>query len=554
MMPSMHSDATGVDAAAVRQDRMTFVPSLLQAIVLMDGDALVMHVGDRPYVVTERGQSSLASDPLTAEAIAGVLEQLLPDESRRILDEVGATQCVLPENPLFPRERFSVVAARGGDDVWVEIRRTELRRRTKNGPTPSAPASTREGPRSLVDIRSRQTETARDDEAPTPAIILPLTRANMRPEASTPLVEPALSRLDRLVRTAVARGASTIYLVSGARPTIRVDGDIRTLDGTPVLSSSDVESLLLTQMPERGAHAFRRGAAGEWTSEFTDIGRIRCVSFRDHRGPGGVLHIMPQRAMTVEQLGLSREIEGLVEDSEGLLLVTGPRQSGKRTLMSALVDHINRTRHVHVITIERDINVVHERIGSLVSQREARDEAGMASLLREALREDPDVLVIDDARTTEVAGLALEASAAGRLVICGFPARSAAAAIDGFIDLSPTGARHRTQLSLSRSLTGVVAQVLLKKTGGGRLAARELLLNTPAVASLLAEGNTSQLPVAIESGRRYGMVPLNDAIGAFARSGAVDVREAYRWSADRPGLLTLLQSHGVDTSMVERLA
>ncbi|MEQ1911449.1 MAG: ATPase, T2SS/T4P/T4SS family, partial [Vicinamibacterales bacterium] len=474
----MHSDATGVDAAAVLQDRMTFVPSLLQAIVAMDGDALVMHVGDKPYVVTERGQSSLGSDPLTAEAIAGVLEHLLPEESRRVLDEVGATQCVLPENPLFPRERFSVVAARGGDDVWVEIRRTELRRRAKSGPAPSlpsSPASTREGPRSVVDIRARQTETAREDEAPTPAIVLPLTRTTTRSEASTPLLEPALARLDRLVRTAVARGASTIYLVSGARPTIRVDGDIRTLDGTAVLSSSDVESLLLTQMPERGAHAFRRGAAGEWTSELTDIGRVRYQSFRDHRGPGGVLHIMPQRATTVEQLGLSREIEELVDQSEGLLLVTGPRQSGKRTLMSALVDHINRTRHVHVITIERDINVVHERIGSLVSQREARDEAAMAGLLREALREDPDVLVIEEVRTTEVAGLALEASAAGRLVICGLPARSAAAAIDGFIDLSPAGDRHRTQLSLSRSLTGVVAQVLLKKTGGGRLAARELL-------------------------------------------------------------------------------
>ena len=554
MMPSMHSDATGVAAAAVLQDRMTCVPSLLQAIVLMDGDALVMHVGDKPYVVTERGQSSLASDPLTAEAIAGVLEQLLPDESRRILDEVGATQCVLPENPLFPRERFSVVAARGGDDVWVEIRRTELRRRPTSGPTPSAPASTREGPRSLVDIRTRQTETAREDESPTPAIVLPLTRTSMRSDASTPLIEPALSRLERLLRTAAARGASTIYLVSGARPTIRVDGDIRTLDGTGVLSTSEVESLLLTQMPERTAHACRRGAAGEWTSEFADVGRVRCVSFRDHRGPGGVLHLMPQRAMTVEQLGLSREIEGLIEESEGLLLVTGPSQSGKRTLMSAFVDHINRTRHVHVITVEREINVVHDRIGSLVSQREARDEAGMADMVREALREDPDVLVIGDVRTTDVAGLALDASAAGRLVICGFPARSASAAMDGFIDLSAAGDRQRTQLSLSRSLTGVVAQVLLKKTGGGRLAARELLLNTPAVASLLADGNMSELPMAIESGRRHGMVPLNDAIGAFARSGAVDVREAYRWSADRPGLLALLHSHGVDTSMVQRLA
>lgn len=552
MMPSMHSDAAGVDTAAVHEDGTAFVPSLLQAIVLMDGDALVMHVGDKPYVVTARGQSNLAGDPLTSNAIASVLAQLLPDESRRILDEVGATQCVLPESPLFPHERFTVVAARGGDDVWIEIRRTELRRRPASGPAPAAPAPTREGPRSLVDIRARQAEATREDEGSSPGVVLPL-RTSTRTDTSTPLVEPAQARLERLVRSAVARGASTIFLVSGARPTMRVDGDIKTLDGAGVLSSGDVESLLGVQMPEQGVFAFRRGETVEWTSELADLGRLRALSYRDHRGPGGVLHIVPQRAMTMDQLGLSQEIEGLVDHSEGLLLVTGLRQSGKRTLVSAFVDQINRTRHVHVITIERDVTVVHERIGSLVSQRVARDEAGMAGLVRQVLREDPDVLVIDDVRTAEVAQLALEASAA-RLVICGFQAASAAAAIDGFIDLSIAGDRARAQLALSRNLLGVVAQVLLKKASGGRLAARELLLNTPAVAGLLADGDTSQLPVAIESGRRHGMVPLNDAIAGFARSGAVDVREAYRCSADRPGLLMLLHSHGVDTSTVERFA
>jgi twitching motility protein PilT len=190
----------------------------------------------------------------------------------------------------------------------------------------------------------------------------------------------------------------------------------------------------------------------------------------------------------------------------------------------------------------------------MVSQREVRGAEHMAPAVRSALREDPDILVLEDVRTAELVDLALDAAAAGRLVICGFPARSAAAAIDGIIDLSPPSERRRVEVSLAQNLRGVVAQVLLKKAGGGRLAARELLLNTPAVASLLAEGKTSQLPLAIEGGRKHGMVPLNDALGGFTQSGAIDVREAYRCSADRPGLLALLQRQGVDTSQVERLA
>jgi len=307
-------------------------------------------------------------------------------------------------------------------------------------------------------------------------------------------------------------------------------------------------------MPERGAEALRSGAATEWISEFAELGRVRCLSFRDHRGPGGVFRIMPQRAVTTEQLGLSREIQSLADETDGLLVVTGPRLSGKRTLMSAFIDHINRTRHLHIITIERDINIVHERVGSMVSQREVRTAEHMATAVRNALREDPDILVLEDVSSADLVNLALDAAAAGRLVICGFTARSAAGAIDGIIDLSPPSERRRVEVSLAQNLRGVVAQVLLKKAGGGRLAARELLLNTPAVASLLAEGKTSQLPLAIEGGRKHGMVPLNDALGGFAQSGAIEVREAYRCSADRPGLLALLQRQGIDTSQVERLA
>ena len=537
----------------------------------MDGEALVLHVGDKPYVVAESGQVSLANEPLTAEAIGQVIDELLPPESRRLLDDVGATQCVLPVNAQFPNETFSVVAARGGDDLWLEIRRVNApgsaaaaAPQADTAPTPPAasvappeapaPAPRPERRRASGSERRRVIEPAAPDADAQPAVVLPLTRTPVKADVPPPLAEAALSGLDRLLRLAAARGASTLYLVSGARPSIRVDGEVRTLDGATVLEPNAVEALLLTLMPERSAEALRSGAASEWISEFNDLGRVRCLSFRDYRGPGGVFRIMPQRAVTTEQLGLSREIQALASETDGLLVVTGPRLSGKRTLMSAFVDHINRTRHVHIITIERDINIVHERAGSMVSQREVHGGEHMADAVRSALREDPDVLVLEDVRSAELVELALDAAAAGRLVICGFPARSAAAAIDGIIDLSPPEARRRIQLSLAQNLRGVVAQVLLKKTGGGRLAARELLLNTSAVAGLLAEGKTSQLPLAIEGGRKHGMVPLNDALGGFAQSGAVDVREAYRCSADRPGLIALLQRQGVDTSQVERLA
>ncbi|MGE0448330.1 MAG: type IV pilus twitching motility protein PilT [Vicinamibacterales bacterium] len=586
---------------------MTLVQSLLQAIVLMDGEALVLHVGDRPYVVSQNGQISLAKSGMTKESIAAVIRELLPPDSQRALREVGATQCVLPHNPQFSSERFVVVAARGGDDMWVEIRREERpfalggdagesRERgfslepafdaadsadmvdtadaaersdvVEASDAPDAPDTpmfdTRRvsghGAFVLPPFKSPALETPHEIEAdttelePLTAVVLPLTRTPLHPDAPPPLAEPVLSGIDRLLRLAAARGASTLYLSSGAQPSIRLDGEVRALDGAAVLGPNEVESLLLTLMPERGAEALRSGAATEWTSEFADLGRVRCVSFRDHRGPGGVFRMMSQRAVTTDQLGLSREILGLIGETDGVILVTGPRLNGKRTLMSACVDHINRTRRVHVITVEQEIHTAHERAGSIVSQREARGADDMIAVARSALREDPDVLVLEDVHSPALVDLVLQAAASGRLVICGFTARSATAAIDGIIDLFPSQEQPRVRLGLAQQLRGVVAQVLLKKTGGGRLAARELLLNTPAVASLLAEGKTSQLPLAIEGARKNGMVPLNDALGGFVQSGAADVREAYRCSPDRPGLLALLQRQGIDVSALERLA
>jgi twitching motility protein PilT len=389
-----------------------------------------------------------------------------------------------------------------------------------------------------------------------PGVVLPLSRSPIRFDQPPPSVADAtLSGLDRLLRLSAARGASTLYLSSDSRSSVRVDGELQILEGEPVLTARDVESLLLTLMPERSHEALRTGAATEWICDIEDVGRVRCMSFRDHRGPGGVFRLMPTRSVSAEQLGLPPQVQSLAMEQEGLVLVAGPRSSGKRTLISAFVDLMNKTRRDHVITIEREINIVHERGNSFISQREVRgNDDDMLAAARAALREDPDVLVIEDLRTGALMNVALEAAASGHLVVGGFSADTATGAIDQIIDLYAPEYRRQVQIALAASLRGVIVQVLLRKTGGGRLPAREVLLNTPSVSSLIAEGKTSQLPMAIEGGRPYGMMALNDTLVGLVQSGAVDGREAYRQSPDRPGFLAALTRQGIDTAFAERLA
>jgi twitching motility protein PilT len=367
--------------------------------------------------------------------------------------------------------------------------------------------------------------------------------------------DDTLSGLERLLRTASARGASTLYLSSDTRPAVRVDGELQSLDGEPVHTSNDVISLLLTLMPDRSHEALRTGATTEWICDIEDIGRVRCMSFSDHRGPGGVFRLMPVRSVSVDHLGLGREVQSLAHEPEGLVLVVGLRSSGKRTIISALVDLINRTRRAHVITIEREVNIVHDRGSALISQREVRgDDDEVLAAARLAIREDPDVLVLEQIRTGPLMNVAFEAAASGHLVIGGFSAHNTTEAIDRILDLYAPEYSRQVQLALAENLRGVVAQVLLPRTGGGRVPARELLLNTPAVAGVIAEGKTSQLPMAIEGGRRLGMVSLLDALAAYVQSGIVDIRDAYRHATDRPRFLALLKRQGIDTSAVERPA
>jgi twitching motility protein PilT len=424
---------------------------------------------------------------------------------------------------------------------------------------PSTPTPVEPSPPPVQAEPSKAIDLPKASESPrampsAPAVVLSMNRNPIRSETAPPRADDQLSGLERLLRVAAARGASTLYLSCNERPSVRVDGEVQLIEGESVLSSNDVISLLLTLMPERSHEALRTGAATEWICDLEGVGRVRCMSFGDHRGPGGVFHLMPTRVASAEQLGLSREIQALAIEPEGLVLIAGPRSSGKRTLIAAMVDQINRTRRDHVITIEREVSIEHPRGTAVVSQREVRgSDEDMVAAARAALREDPDVLVLEQIGNGPLTNVALEAAASGHLVIAGFAAHSATAAVDRIIDLYAPEHRRQVQLALADNLRGIVAQVLLRKSGGGRVAAREVLLNTPAVASVIAEGKTSQLPMAIEGGRRHGMMPLGDTLLGMVQAGVVDAAEAYRHATDRGAFLALLKRQGVDTSFVERL-
>ena len=385
-------------------------------------------------------------------------------------------------------------------------------------------------------------------------VVLPMTRT-VRIEVP-PRGAPARSTdIERLLRIAAARGASALFLTSESRPYIRVDGDIRQLDNEPLLSRTDVDAAIVEIAPEKGREQIGKGEVAEWLKEYPELGRIRCTTFSDHRGPGLLLRMIATRAATAEQLGLSREVQALATESQGLVLVAGPRASGKSTLLSALVDLVNRQRAEFVITLERQIRLVHDHKSALVSQREIRGGADEAlAAARSALREGPDVLVIDDLISPHMVPLILTAASEGLLVFVSIASPSTSDAVERFIELAAPEMRNAVQSAMTESFRGAVAQVLLKKTGGGLVAAREVLLATAPVARVIGEGQLAQLPHALESGRKHGMVSFSETLIDYVRSGTVDVREAFRKAPDRDRLLAGLKREKIDTSLVERLA
>jgi twitching motility protein PilT len=380
-----------------------------------------------------------------------------------------------------------------------------------------------------------------------------MLRTASKPETAPTGAPVTDAGLLEVLKAASERGASIVYVVAQSKPMIRVDGEISALDHGQLLSAPDVERLVAGMVPAQLAESAKTEPV-EWTSDVADVGRVRCVTFKDHRGPGLIFRMVSSRSISADHLALSPEVREVCALTEGLVLITGPRGSGRSTLIAAFVDLINRTRSDHIISIESQIGFTHESRRSFISQREARDEQSAAAAVAGALKEDPDVLIVEDVRSAEVASALLDAAESGRLVFASVTGSSSADAIKALLDLFPETQRLQARASLAASLRAVVSQMLLRKLAGGRTAARELLVNTPTVATLILEGKNVEIPSVLDGGRRHGMMPLTDSLATLVREGTVHAAEAYRKAPDRAALIAALTREGVDTSFAERLA
>ncbi len=362
----------------------------------------------------------------------------------------------------------------------------------------------------------------------------------------------ALADMDKLLQILVARGGSDLHLRVGEPPLLRHHGEMMRPEGLPAMENDTVEAMLKAIMPGRNRQEFADTNDTDFAYEIEGLARFRCNALRDRRGAAGVFRVIPAGVVTVEQLGLSQEVQNLCYLSKGLVLVTGPTGSGKTTTLCALVDLVNRVRTDHVITIEDPIEFVHENKKCIITQRQVGVHThSFKSALRAALREDPDIILVGELRDLETVSIAIETAETGHLVFATLHTSTASSTIDRVIDQFPVGEQEQIRIMLSESLKGVISQTLCKKIGGGRVAAREILLSMPAVANLIREGKTFQLPSVIQTSRRLGMVTLNDALLELVDSKQVEPKDAYVKAIDKTGFSSQLRARGHDVSFIE---
>jgi len=339
--------------------------------------------------------------------------------------------------------------------------------------------------------------------------------------------------ITELLAFSAKQGASDLHLSSGLPPMIRVDGDVRRIN-LPAMEHKEVHSLIYDIMNDKQRKDFEEFLETDFSFEVPGVARFRVNAFNQNRGAGAVFRTIPSKVLTMEDLGMSQVFRDIAEVPRGLVLVTGPTGSGKSTTLAAMIDYVSDNRYDHILTIEDPIEFVHESKKCLVNQREVhRDTLGFNEALRSALREDPDIILVGELRDLETIKLALEAAETGHLVFGTLHTQSAAKTIDRIVDVFPAAEKAMVRSMLSESLQAVISQTLLKKTNGGRVAAHEIMIGTPAIRNLIREDKVAQMYSAIQTGASLGMQTLDQCLQNLLGKGLI-TRDVARQKAKIP--------------------
>ncbi|MFV5346328.1 type IV pilus twitching motility protein PilT [Acinetobacter soli] len=332
--------------------------------------------------------------------------------------------------------------------------------------------------------------------------------------------------ITELLAFSVQNRASDLHLSAGLAPMIRVDGEVRRIN-LPALEHSEVYRLVYDIMNDKQRRDYEEKLETDFSFEVPNLARFRVNVFNQNRGAGAVFRTIPSQVLTLEELGLGKIFSDICDYPRGLVLVTGPTGSGKSTTLAAMLDYINHHRYDHILTVEDPIEFVHEPKKCLINQREVhRDTLGFNEALRSALREDPDIILVGEMRDLETIRLALTAAETGHLVFGTLHTTSAAKTIDRIIDVFPAEEKDMVRTMLSESLQAVISQTLLKKEGGGRVAAHEIMIGIPAIRNLIREGKVAQMYSSIQTGASHGMTTLDQSLKQLVAKGIINLPTA----------------------------
>ena len=354
-----------------------------------------------------------------------------------------------------------------------------------------------------------------------------------------------MQKIDRFLKLMNDRGASDFHMTVGRPPMLRASGAMETIRYR-VLSEADYTEMLKPVTPPRLWDDYVKSGDVDFSYEIPGVARYRVNLFRQQRGGGAVFRVIPTKILTIEQLGLPDQVRRVAKFRSGLVLVTGPTGSGKSTTLAAIIDQINETRPLHIITIEDPIEFVHPNKKCLIHQREIGNHAkSFAEALKAAGREDPDLILVGEMRDLETIHMALSAAERGTLVFGTLHTNNAAKTMDRIISVFPAGEQEGIRNVLGDTIRGVVAQQLLPKLGGGRVAALEILFASPAIGNMIREGKTSQITSAIQTGMKEGMVDMDASIRRLYNDKKISARAAYDKAIDKESFKDALQAEGI---------